>query len=83
MKIYYVKSYILLLTDLMHKHTFAWDLGVIVYQITVAVTPQFASQALLLESCSLGPSLLSQQLPAAEQLFPSPILRPETYSLSY
>ena len=46
MKIYYVKSYILLLTDLMHKHTFAWDLGVIVYQITVAVTPQSASQVL-------------------------------------
>ena len=69
MKIYYVKSYILLLTDLMHKHTFAWDLGVIVYQITVVVTPQSASQALLLEFCSLGPSLLSQQLAAAEQLF--------------
>jgi len=67
----------------MHKHTFAWDLGVIVYQITVAVTPQSASQALLLESCSLGPSLLSQQLATAEQLFLSPIFGPETYSPSY
>ena len=47
MKIYYMKSHILLLTDLMHKHTFAWDLGVIVYQITVVVTPQSASQVLL------------------------------------
>jgi len=46
-KIYYVKSHILLLTDLMYKHTFAWDLGVIVYQITVAVTPQSTSQVLL------------------------------------
>jgi len=43
MKIYYIKSHILLLTDLVHGYTFAWDLGVIVYQITVAVTPQFAS----------------------------------------
>jgi len=61
-KIYYVESHILLLTDLMHKHTFAWDLGVIVYQITVAVTSQSASQALLLKFCSLGPSLLSQHV---------------------
>jgi len=67
----------------MYKHTFAWDLGVIVYQITVAVTPQSASQALLLESCSLGPSLLSQQLATAEQLFLSPIFGPGTYSPSY
>ena len=31
----------------MHKHTFDWDLGAIVYQITVSVTPQSASQVLL------------------------------------
>jgi len=57
-KIYYLESHILLLIDLMHKHTFSWDLGIIVYQITVAVTPQSASQALFLKFCSLGPSLL-------------------------